>query len=137
MTSPNEGDVWRYPYLWARETKRGETEGRKNRPAVIAVTLTPEDGDATVFLLAITTKAPTKGETAVPVPETERRRSGLASDIPLWIILDECNVDIVGRSYYLTPDGRQGAVSPRFLRQIKATLLDRLKARRVNVVARR
>ena len=55
MTSPIEGDVWRYPYLWARKTKRGETEGRKNRPAVIAVTLTPEDGDATVFLLAITT----------------------------------------------------------------------------------
>ncbi|MEZ2127876.1 MULTISPECIES: hypothetical protein [unclassified Sinorhizobium] len=29
--------VIRYPYLWAREAGRGETEGRKERPVAVGV----------------------------------------------------------------------------------------------------
>ncbi len=31
------GAVIVYPYLWSRESARGETEGRKRRPTVVAV----------------------------------------------------------------------------------------------------
>ena len=31
MSDPKAGDVWRYPYLWGWQAKRGETEGRKTR----------------------------------------------------------------------------------------------------------
>ena len=31
------GCVIRYPYLWAQQAARGETEGRKDRPTVVGV----------------------------------------------------------------------------------------------------
>ncbi|MBU6299627.1 MAG: hypothetical protein KGJ79_13860 [Alphaproteobacteria bacterium] len=31
------GAVIRFPYLWAREAARGETEGRKPRPGAVGV----------------------------------------------------------------------------------------------------
>jgi hypothetical protein len=30
------GVVLRYPYLWARQAKAGETEGRKDHPVAVA-----------------------------------------------------------------------------------------------------
>ena len=137
MTSPTEGDVWRYPYLWARQNAAGETEGRKARPCVIAVALASQADATRIFLLAVTSQPPGANTAAIPVPDTEKRRAGLSVDIPLWVIIDECNVDVVERSFYLEPTAKTGAVSDRFLRQVKAALLDRLKSREVGVVGRR
>lgn len=34
------GCVIRFPYLWVRESERGETEGRKSRPVAVGVRIT-------------------------------------------------------------------------------------------------
>lgn len=55
---PSVGEVFRYPFLWKREELSGETEGRKKRPACIAVTIAKHDGEPVVFILPITTQPP-------------------------------------------------------------------------------
>ncbi len=89
------GSVFTYPFLWAHQQERGETEGRKPRPVAVALRLPRSDGDCLV-LLAITTRNPA-GRIAVEVPRAEKRRAGLDPDTR-WIMLDEYNTDVVGKS---------------------------------------
>lgn len=119
---PLPGDVWAYPYLWARQASQGETEGRKDRPVAVAVSLCRRDGLHAVYLLAVTSQPPAPDRPAVEIPETEKRRANLSVDKQLWIMLDEYNLDIVERSFYLTPDGLIGRFGDRFLRQIQLGL---------------
>lgn len=105
--------VVRYPYLWAREARRGETEGRKSRPVAVGVRLTRADGDLILFF-PITTKEPGPERFAAKVPTIEKQRAGLDRDLRLWIILDEYNSDVVGRSFYLEPDPPIGRFSKAF-----------------------
>ncbi|SMH41273.1 hypothetical protein [Mesorhizobium australicum] len=107
------GSVIRYPYLWARQSSKGETEGRKDRPAAVAVRLPRPDGDVLV-LLAITSKAPLPDQRAVEIPEAEKKRAGLSAGMRLWIVIDEANVDVIGRSFYLLPDPALGSFSDGF-----------------------
>jgi len=103
------GTVFAYPYLWAHQAARGETEGRKERPVVVGIRLRPEYGQDRVLLLPITSKEPEAGRLFVEIPEVEKRRAGLAAGMRLWIILDDVNTDRPGRSYYITnarPMGR-------------------------------
>ncbi|GGE01779.1 hypothetical protein GCM10011390_20790 [Aureimonas endophytica] len=102
-----------YPYLWAREADRGETEGRKMRPVAVGVRMARPTGDA-LFIFPITTKPPEKGRFAKEIPAMEKRRAGLDTDLQLWIVLDEYNVDIVGRSFYLEPEPPLGHFSKAF-----------------------
>ena len=94
--------VVRYPYLWAREARRGETEGRKERPVAVGVRMPQPDGDLVLFF-PITTKQPEASRFAAEVPAIEKRRAGLDTDRRLWIIFDEFNTDVVGRSFYPSP----------------------------------
>ena len=105
--------VVRYPYLWAREARRGETEGRKSRPVAVGVRLARADGDLILFF-PITTKEPGPERFAAEVPIIEKQRAGLDRDLRLWIILDEYNSDVVGRSFYLEPDPPIGRFSKAF-----------------------
>lgn len=105
--------VVRYPYLWAREASKGETEGRKSRPVAVGVRLARVSGDLVLFF-PITTKEPGPVRLAVEIPAIEKQRAGLDSDLRLWIILDEYNVDVVGRSFYLEPDPPIGKFSKAF-----------------------
>ena len=55
---------------------------------------------------------PGEGRAALEVPETEARRAGLGTDVPLWVVLDELNADILETSYTLeerSPRGSFGA----------------------------
>jgi hypothetical protein len=52
------GVVIRYPYLWKRESDKGEDAGRKDRPACLAIVV-PINELTYVYLLAITSQAPT------------------------------------------------------------------------------
>ena len=40
-----------------------------------------------------------QGRFAAEIPDTEKRRAGLDGDIRLWIVLDEYNQDVIGRSF--------------------------------------
>ena len=107
------GTVIRYPYLWAREALKGETEGRKSRPAAVGVRVARPDGDV-LLLFPITSKEPSRTVFAAEIPETEKRRTGLDGNMRLWIILDEYNQDFAGGSFYLEPGPPLGRFSKAF-----------------------
>lgn len=133
---PQQGDVWDYPYLWARQASAGETEGRKARPAAVAILIRRRDGLNGLVFLAITSQPPAPGRRALQVPDTERQRAGLTDDKLLWVMLDEHNQDIAERSYYLDLDGRRGAFSPRFRKQVQGAFLKALRDRKSIIVKR-
>lgn len=134
---PKPGDVWDYPYLWARQERGGETEGRKTRPVAVAVIVEAGEGRTGVVFLAITSQPPGADTDVIEVPETECRRAGLAVDRPLWVVLDEHNRDVAETSYYLEPTARIGAFGSRFRKQMQAAFAAALRARRTRPVRRR
>jgi hypothetical protein len=128
------GVVIRYPFLWSHEARRHETEGRKGRrPTVVALRF-PQVGGDLLFLMPITTKPPRDETLAIEIPDLEKRRAGLDDDIRLWIVIEEINEDIIGKSFYLEPEkplGRFGR--PFFLQVVKTVVAQR---RRIRATAR-
>lgn len=129
------GVVVRYPYLWARQARSGETEGRKDRPVSVGVRLPRPTGDLVLFF-PITSKEPEASRFAAEIPALEKRRAGLDPDLRLWIILDEYNTDIVGQSFYLEPAAPLGSFGKAFFlpllrafaaRRKSATEVDRFR----------
>jgi hypothetical protein len=99
------GEVISYPYLWAWQQQRGETEGRKQRPVCVVIAIhSAKDGNTHLALLAITTQPPQTGRIALEIPDIERKRAGLGDLKQCWIMVDEYNYDIVERSWYIEPD---------------------------------
>lgn len=105
--------VIEYPYLWVREADNGLTEGRKTRPTAVGVRIAKPEGDI-LILFPVTTREPRSDRIACEVPDTEKARAGLDLDRRQWIILDEYNLDIVGQSFYLSPDSAKGRFSRAF-----------------------
>ena len=116
--------VIRYTYVWSHEAARGETEGRKARPVVVGVRLPRPDGDGLV-LFPITTKEPDAGLFAVEIPDIEKRRGGLETAVRLWIILDDYNEDVIGRSFYLEPEPPLGQFSRAFFLPVMRAFIAR------------
>ena len=108
------GSVIRFPYLWSREAMRGETEERKLRPTAVGFRLSRPGGDDLLVLFPITSQPPAPGRFAVEIPDTEKRRSGLDATLRLWIVLDDYNTDLIGRSFYLEPEPPMGRLSRAF-----------------------
>jgi hypothetical protein len=67
-----------YPYLWLRQSWRGEEEGRKRRPVCVTVAIRATDGLTHLALLAITGTPPRAEQRAVEIPPLELRRIGLS-----------------------------------------------------------
>jgi hypothetical protein len=128
----HSGCVIRFPYLWVREAERGESEGRKPRPVAVGVRIARPKGEDVLVLFPITSQ-PSPDRFAVEIPEMEKRRAGLDATLPLWIILDEYNQDIVGRSFYLEPEPPLGRFSKAFfLPLMKEFIARRAGTRGVN-----
>lgn len=108
------GAVIRYPYLWHHQSDAGETEGRKERPVVVAVRLKKPGFPDTIILFPITTKMPEQGRFSAEIPHREKLNAGLDETIRLWIIVDDVNVDIVTKSVYLKNQTPSGRLSKRF-----------------------
>jgi hypothetical protein len=88
---PLRGAVIRYAYLWADENRRGQEEGRKDRPAVVlALSVRDAEGATNVLVLAVTHTPPSDFDDAVPFPPDAKRRIGL-DDAPAWIVTTEAN----------------------------------------------
>ena len=113
-----------------REAERGETEGRKARPVAVGVWLSRPKGEDVLILFPITSRPPSPDRFAVEIPEIEKRRGGLDATIRLWIILDEYNQDVVGKSFYLEPEPPLGRFSKAFfLPLMKEFIARRTRAR--------
>jgi hypothetical protein len=108
------GAVIRFPYLWLREAAQGETEGRKHRPVAVGVRAAKPSGDDVLFLFPITSQEPARERFAAEIPQMEKRRAGLDGNVRLWIVLDEYNQDVIGRSFYLEPEPPLGYFSKAF-----------------------
>jgi hypothetical protein len=108
------GVIFRYPFLWERQARAGETEGRKDRPTVVGLRIAAADGQDSLFLFPITSQQPPKGSFAVEIPDAEKRNAGLDADKRLWVVFDEGNHDVVGRSPYIAPNRLIGRFSHRF-----------------------
>ncbi len=132
----NVGDVWNYPYLWARQSKDGETSGRKNRPCAMAFLIKRSDGLEYVLLLAITSKEPRQNISAIEIPDIEKHRANLDHSLRLWIILNERNEDIPKQSYYFEAGGYVGSFSHTFSKQVQKAKIATIKARQSTQVSR-
>ena len=135
--APRAGDVLRYPYLWARQAGRGETEGRKARPCAVILALKIGSGLTELRLCAVTTQPPQSGTHAVEVPEIEKRRSGLDGAVALWVIVDEHNVDVFEQSFYIEPQSQIGTFSSAFTKDLQAEMILALRQRNSKAVRRR
>lgn len=87
LPTPKQGLVIRYSYLWHRESKTGQDEGRKDRPC--AVVLATKDGR--VAVVPMTTSKPDADTPALELPASIGKQLGLG-DTRSWIITDEINV---------------------------------------------
>ena len=115
---PEAGQVFEYHYLWHWQKARGETEGRKKRPCCKAVVVANAAGQHVLFIAPITSKPPQKGRVGIKIPETEARRASLDTDIPLWIMVDEMNVDVFEASYVLEDRTPRGNFSAAYTDQV-------------------
>ena len=135
--APRAGAVLRYPYLWARQAGRGETEGRKIRPCAVILALKAEHGQTELRLCAATTQPPQKGTHAIEVPEIEKRRAGLDSGLQLWVVVDEHNVDVFEQSFYIEPHSQIGTFSSAFTKDLQAEMIVALRKRNSKAIRRR
>lgn len=129
------GQVIDYPYLWAWQDERGETEGRKVRPTCVVVAVRgAKDGLTHLALLAITTQPPLADRAAIEVSAIECRRAGLGDLKSCWIVVDEYNHDVAERSFYIEPHSQiLGRFSKAFMMKIAAAFLQaRASGRRVS-----
>lgn len=115
MTSdfPKAGQVIEYHYLWRWQLDRGETEGRKKRPSCVVLVVVNSAGNRVLFIAPITSKLPLRDRISLPIPEIERHRAGL-DNVPLWILVDEVNVDVLETSYTLEDRVAIGQFGSRF-----------------------
>lgn len=129
------GQVIDYPYLWAWQHERGETEGRKVRPTCVVVAVGgAKDGFTHLALVAITTQPPQADRIAIEVSDIERQRAGLSDIKRCWIVVDEYNYDVAERSWYLEPHTKfLGRFSKTFMMKIAAAFVEaRASGRRVS-----
>lgn len=92
-------------------------------------------GDIILFF-PVTSKQPSPDRFAAEIPDTEKRRAGLDTDLRLWIILDEFNSDIVGQSFYLEPEPPVGQFSKVFfLPLLRGSLPGANQLPKLNVLA--
>lgn len=87
---PVPGQVIRYSYLWRSEFLQGKEEGVKNRPCVVMLVQTDEDGDQVVTVLPVTHTPPSDPALSVEIPHPTKMRLGLDAERS-WVALTEAN----------------------------------------------
>jgi hypothetical protein len=89
--APQPGQVIWYSYLWWNESRRGRTEGGKDRPCGVVLTRLSESGSSMlVYVLPITHTAPADPEAGIEIPPATKRRLGMDAERS-WIITTEIN----------------------------------------------
>ena len=95
-----------------------------------------KNGQHRIYILPITTKAPTDAQAAIEVPRTEVHRAGLSNDMSQWIILDEWNREILEISYYIADTDGCGSFSRKFTDQLLGELRILLNTGKIETVGR-
>jgi len=122
IPDPEPGLVVSYAYLWHREHRAGQQEGRKDRPCAIVLTAERAgDGQVAVIVLPITHSPPNPVDTAVEIPVAVKRHLGL-DEQRSWVVVSEGN-EFLWPGYDLRriPNADRydyGFLPPRFFRQV-------------------
>jgi hypothetical protein len=83
--------VLSYAFLWGRENDRGETSGRKDRPAAIVIIRSDLGPADLVYVVPITHSQPVEGDTSkILIPRQIKDRLGLDEERS-WVDLTEYN----------------------------------------------
>lgn len=90
LPEPVPGLVIGYAYLWRDEAARGQTEGRKDRPCVIVLSVRTVAGETVVTVAPITHTPPKRPELGIEIPAETKRRLRL-DEQPSWVIATELN----------------------------------------------
>lgn len=140
LPAPSPGLVIGYAYLWRDESRRGRTEGVKDRPCVIVMSVQSEDGRAIVTVAPITHTQPRHLEFGVEVPTATKVRLGLDGQ-PSWIIASDLN-RFVWPGVDLRPVRRgstefaYGLLPASLFRQVRDRVLALARARRTATTSR-
>lgn len=135
---PKPGEVIHYSYLWWSEARKGQEEGRKDRPCAVAVTHKREAGSTRVIVLPITHTPPREGEDGVEIPPLTKHRLGL-DDERSWIITSELNVFTwPGYDIRRRPSGAMsyGLLPEKLIRRVFDQMRNRARDRRPKQVER-
>lgn len=141
LPEPEPGLVISYAYLWRHEHNKGQDEGRKDRPALIVLSVeNAKSGNTRVTVAAITHTPPHKDSTALELPPKVKQHLKL-DDERSWIVLDEVNqFDWPGFDVRPLPGRKNefvyGFVPPKLYEAAKAALLAANAARKVSVIPR-
>ena len=140
--------VLSYSYLWKREHAKGETDGRKDRPAAVVLVRTDLGPGEIVYVLPITHTVPTKGDRwQIEIPAVIKERLGL-DEAKSWVDVTELNV-FSWTGYHLrptkTPPGDKppqqltclyGYLPSRFFEKVKKALDEYRLTNKVGLVKR-
>ena len=139
IPDPSPGLVIRYAYLWKREADRRRTEGSKNRPGVVVLSVTTgKAGGKTVWAAPITHTRPNDPEEAVEIPMRTGTRLGLDENRS-WIVISEVNrFTWPGPDLRLVEPGRwaYGLLPAGLFRSVCERLADLARRRKVAEVRR-
>lgn len=141
LPTPHPGLVIGYAYLWLDQQRSGLSEGSKDRPCAIVLTVESDDGQMIVTVAPITHSAPRDPDSAVELPAATKQRLGLDGERS-WVVVSEVN-----RFAWSGPDLRPvsrdqpgrfdyGTLPPTLFRQIAAKLADLARRRRTAIVVR-
>ena len=140
IPTPEPGLVISYAYVWEDEARRGQQEGRKNRPCVIALAVQRRPNDETVVtVLPVTHRPPDEPAAALEIPQAVKRHLGL-DDERSWVVVSEGD-QFVWPGYDLRKvpgTGRYdfGFLPPSFFKEIPAAARAWHKARKVTLTQR-
>ncbi|HLJ97971.1 MAG TPA: type II toxin-antitoxin system PemK/MazF family toxin [Gemmataceae bacterium] len=128
LPDPYPGLVICYAHLWYDQHRLAQEEGSKDRPCVVVLSVTSEDGDTAVTVAPITRTPPKVAGDGVEIPTATGQRLGLDGERS-WVIVTEVN-----RFHWPGPDLRQvhssrpgtyeyGFLSPGLFRQVRAGIV--------------
>jgi PemK-like, MazF-like toxin of type II toxin-antitoxin system len=79
-----------YGYLWRHEHERGRSEGRKDRPCVIVLSVENSQMGIMVTVAPVTHSPPADPEIGIEIPLSVKRHLGL-DDARSWVVVNEGN----------------------------------------------
>jgi PemK-like, MazF-like toxin of type II toxin-antitoxin system len=139
LPEPVPGLVLHYSYLWHDEHRRGLEEATKNRPCVVVLAVTKDDGDTMVTVVPVTHTAPRTAEEGVEIPTATKIRVGL-DEGRSWIVVSEINRFIWPGVDLLPVPGKggyeYGVLPPGLFRQVREGIVGWVLSRRLRTTPR-
>lgn len=141
LPEPVPGLVIHYSYLWYDQHCGGQEEGTKERPCVVVLAVSHDDGDTLVTVAPITHTSPRSPGDAVEIPAATKARLGLDDDRS-WVVVTEINhFRWPGHDLRPVPGGTfgtyaYGVLPPGLFRQVKEGIGSWVRARRLRSTPR-